>query len=64
VAGGCCCDATERVVGGAVVEDGRLKEKFGTDPAECGLPKANGVTVVAGAVVEAAARPSVVGEDV
>jgi len=56
------CDDIERVVEGAGAEEGSLKEKFGAGPTELGLPKANGVTVVAGAVVDIEARLSVVDE--
>ena len=58
------CDDMESVVGAAVLEEGSLKEKSGTGPAECGLPKANGATVAAGAVVEIESRLSVVDEGV
>ena len=55
-------DIVERVVGGAGAGEGSLKEKFGTSPTELGVLKVNGVTVVAGAVVEIEARLSVVDE--
>ena len=55
------CDVIERVRGTGAGE-GSLKEKFGTSPTELGLLKVNGVTVVAGAVVEIEARLSVIDE--
>ena len=58
------CGDMVRVVGDAVLDEGSLKEKFGTGPAERGLPKANGGMVAAGAVVEIDARFSVADEGV
>ena len=56
------CDDVGRVVEGTELEDGSLKEKFETGPAEGSAPKVNGMTVVAGTVVES--RLSVVDEGI